>query len=237
MSRVELLGVPEEILRSIAIASARFGLAAFLIAGLVNLPLMAAARPIGSVVIADKANLSGSSASAGANVFPGDYVDTGANGSLRLQITAGQMYLLASSSVVFAQEDQRLVAGLQRGTVGFSTTNPVAVAIQTPLGLVRSEDTKRVFGQVTILAPGKIQVTAYEGSLIVDGSDGRRQVIGAGETYNATLLSGGGGGTPVSAGGNGIRWDRVVAIALFVGAAFVAACSLWPESNSSPGCW
>jgi hypothetical protein len=164
-------------------------------------------------------------------------VDTSANGSLRLQITAGQMYLLASSSVVFAQEDQRLVANLQRGTVGFSTTNPAAVAIQTPLGLVRSEDTKRVFGQVTILAPGKIQVTAYEGSLVVDGSDGRRQVIGAGGTYSGSLLSAGGGGTPASAGGTGILWNRVVAVALFVGGAFVAACSLWPESNSSPGCW
>ena len=224
-------------MRSIAIVSARLGLAAFLIAGLVNLPLMAAARPIGSVVFADKANLSGATASAGANVFPGDYLETGASGNLRLQITAGQMYLLSSSSVLFAQEDQRLVANLQRGTVGFSTVNPAAVAVQTPLGLVRSEETKRVFGQVSILSPGKIQVTAYEGSLIVDGSDGRRQVIGAGETYSGTLLSAGAGGTPVSAGGNGIRWDRVVAIALFVGGAFLASCWLWPESNSSPGCW
>lgn len=214
-------------------------LVAVVSAGLIASPAMAAAaRPVGMVVIADKARLGSANATAGANVFPGDYIDTAANGTLRLQVGAGQMYLLSNSAAEFVQEDERVIAHLQHGTMGFSTPAPATVAVQTPLGLVRGGDEKRVFAQVTVLAPNKIQVSAYEGSVVVDGNDGRKQFIAAGQTYEGDLTAdSGAGGTPVGAYHQGINWHQVVGVAIIAAGAALVACTLWPESNSSPGCF
>lgn len=221
------------------VSTARNFLVSVMSAALIVSPAMAAAaRPVGMVVIADKARLGSANAAAGANVFPGDYIDTAANGTLRLQVGAGQMYLLSSSAAEFVQEDERVIAHLQHGTMGFSTSAPATLAVQTPLGLVHGGDEKRVFAQVTILAPNKIQVSAYEGSVIVDGNDGRKQFIAAGQTYQGDLAAdSGAGGTPVSAYHNGINWHEVVGAAIILGGLALVACELWPESNSSPGCF
>lgn len=222
---------------SILRQAARVCLIALLCGGLVNLPALAASRPVGVVVAASRARLSGADASAGANLFPGDYLDTGADGSLRLQVGAGQVYLLASSAAVFVQEDKRTVANLQRGTVGFSTPSPETLAVQTPLGIVHGVEGQRAFGQVLLVNPRKIQVTAYAGTLVVEGSDGHRQLINQGESYEGALPDSAGGGSPVGAGGTGIQWGRVAGVAVLLGGAAIAAWCLWPESNSSPGCF
>lgn len=226
--------VLEEIVRSIVLAGARSCLVGFLIGGLVCLPAMAAAaRAVGMVVVADHAHLGSAGAASGADVFPGDYLDTETGGTLRLKVGAGQMYLLASSAAVLSQEDERIIASLQHGTLGFSTSEPAKMAIQTPLGLVHGVDGEpRVFGQVTLLTLGKMQISAYEGTLILDANDGHKRTIAAGESYEA--LSGSGGGTPVSAqSGAGTG-----AVVIAVGAALlvVTACLLYPESVSGTAC-
>jgi hypothetical protein len=227
--------VLEESVRSILVAGIRSSLVAFLIGGLVCLPAMAAAaRAVGMVVVAEHAHLGSAGAASGADVFPGDYLDTESGGTLRLKVGVGQMYLLASSAAVLVQEDARVIAHLQHGTIGFSTPTPNDLAIQTPLGLVHGvEGQPRVFGQVTLLSLGKMQVSAYEGTLILDGNDGHKTTIAAGESYEA--LSGSGGGSPVSAqsgGGKGSLYTAVGALAVGL-----TACALYPESNSSTGCF
>ena len=222
-------------MRSTVLAGVRSSLIAFLIGGLITLPAMAAAaRAVGMVVTAEHAHLGSAGAASGADVFPGDYLDTESGGTLRLKVGVGQMYLLASSAAVLAQEEDRVVAHLQHGTIGFSTPAPAALAIQTPLGLVHGVDGQpRVFGQVNLLTLGKMQISAYEGTLILDGNDGRKTTIAAGQTYEA--LSGSGGGTPVSAQSGAGKGSAIT----LIGAAAVAltACLLYPESNSSTGCF
>jgi hypothetical protein len=215
--------VLEEIVRSIVLAGARSCLIGFLIGGLVCLPAMgAAARAVGMVVAADRAHLGSAGAASGADVFPGDYLDTETGGTLRLKVGAGQMYLLASSAAVLSQEDERIIASLQHGTLG-----------QTPLGLVHGVDGEpRVFGQVTLLTLGKMQISAYEGTLILDANDGHKRTIAAGESYEA--LSGSGGGTPVSAQSGG--GAGAAAVAIGGGVLVVSACLLYPESVSGTAC-
>jgi hypothetical protein len=234
---IELV-VLEGPVRSIVLAGARSGLVAFLIGGLVCLPAMgAAARAVGMVVTADHAHLGSAGAASGADVFPGDYLDTESGGTMRLKVGVGQMYLLASSAAVLVQEDERVIAHLQHGTVGFSTPAPVSLAVQTPLGLVHGVDGQpRVFGQVTLLTLGKMEISAYEGTLILEGSNGRKTTIAAGETYEALSSgSGGGGSSPVAAQSGGGKAAALTAVGAV--AAALLACGLYPESNSSTGCF
>jgi hypothetical protein len=231
---IELVAL-EEPVRTILTAAARTALVAFLIGGLVCLPAKAAAaRAVGMVVVADHAHLGTAGAASGADIFPGDYLDTESGGTLRMKVGLGQMYLLSSSAAVLVQEDQRVVAHLQHGTLGFSTPAPVTLAVQTPLGLVHGvEGEPRVFGQITLLTLGKMQISAYQGTLILDGNDGHKKTIAAGETYEA--LSGSGGGTPL-AGVNGGGPGPVV-VAGGIGLAVLLACVTYPESNDSVGCF
>jgi hypothetical protein len=221
--------------RSMLRVGARSSLIGFLIGGLICLPAMgAASRAVGMVVVADHAHLGTAGAATGADVFPGDYLDTESGGTLRMKVGAGQMYLLSSSAAVLVQEDEKVIAHLQHGTLGFSTPAPASLAVQTPLGLVHGVDGEpRVFGQVTLLTLGKMQISAYQGTLILDGNDGHKRTIAAGESYEA--LSGSGGGTPVSAtkGGGTAAAGVIIAGAL---AATLAACLYPVESNGTVLC-
>jgi hypothetical protein len=165
----------------------RSTLIGFVIAGLAGLPAMAAgARPLGVVVTADNAHLSGATASIGADVFTGELLETEPNGTLRLKFGATQLYLNPASNVVLGQEANPLRVILNKGTVGFSSNVANQFEVQTPVGVVRSADGQRAFGEVTILGQNKILVAAYHGSLLVSGA-GIERTITEGNAFNITL--------------------------------------------------
>lgn len=165
----------------------RSTLIGFVISGLAGLPAMAAgARPLGVVVTADKAHLSGATASIGADVFTGELLETEPNGTLRLKFGATQLYLDPASNVVLGQEANPLRVILNKGTVGFSSNVANQFEVQTPVGMVRSADGQRAFGEVSIVGPNKILVAAYHGSLVVSGA-GIERTVTEGTAYNVTL--------------------------------------------------
>lgn len=165
----------------------RSTLIGFVISGLVGLPAMAAgARPLGVVVTADKAHLSGATASIGADVFTGELLETEPSGTLRLKFGATQLYLNPASNVVLGQEANPLRVILNKGTVGFSSNVADQFEVQTPVGIVRSADGQRAFGEVSIVGPNKILVAAYHGSLVVSGA-GMERTITEGNAFNVSL--------------------------------------------------
>jgi hypothetical protein len=165
----------------------RSTLIGIMISGLSGLPAMAAgARPLGVVVTADNAHLSGATASIGADVFTGELLETEPNGSLRLKFGATQLYLNPASNVVLGQEANPLRVILNKGTVGFSSNAASQFEVQTSVGVVRSADGKRAFGEVSIVGPNKILVAAYHGSLVVNGA-GTERTITEGNAFNISL--------------------------------------------------
>ncbi len=100
-------------------------LVAFLSAGMVSLPSMAAAsKPLGMVVAADHAYLDHADAATGASVYSDDALVTEQGGSLRLSVGASQIYLLSLSSASLEPRNDKIQARIDRGTVGFSTARP-----------------------------------------------------------------------------------------------------------------
>src|ERR1700685_3422570 len=116
---------------------------------MLNLPVMAAsAKPIGMIVIADHAKVDTADAAIGADVYSGDALSTEMGGSLRMKVGASQVYLLSSSAATLVPEDNKVRAKITQGTLGFSTSSPDQLEIGTPLGIIRGEDSQRVFAQI-----------------------------------------------------------------------------------------
>lgn len=226
-------------MRSIVPVGARFCFVVVCICGLLSLPAVAAtARPLGVVLTADHARLDNASATVGADVFAGDALMTDRGGSMRVTIGPSQVYLLSASSATLAPDADRVQTKVTIGTVGFSTSSPGQLEIQTPLGMIRGADSKPIFGQVTVLTASQMRVSSYEGTLLVIDHTGAEKLILPGETYDATLANDPGSNPPpAGATGTGINWKHVVYVAVPLVVAGVVACSLWPESPSGTGCW
>ena len=207
----------------------------FAIFGISSLATMAASsKPVGVVVIADHATVDTAKAEIGTDVFPGDALVTDPAGTMRMKVGASQVYLLASTSVTLESGADRVQAKIGRGALGFSTSSPNQLEIGTPLGIVRGADGQRVFAQVAVLSPTKMQISAYEGSLLVIAPNGDRKTIAEGQTLEGTLAAPESGGQDqYGVGHSGINWKHV-AFVVGAGAALGGtALALWLEQTES----
>jgi hypothetical protein len=222
--------------RSNVLAGARSCLIALLIVGLLNLPVMAAsAKPLGIIVVADRAQLDHANAATGADVYSGDALATGQGGSLRMKVGPSQVYLLSETSATLVPQENRVQAKVERGTVGFSTSSPEQLEIGTPLGVIRGKGSQRIFGQVAVLSPTKIQISAYEGTLLVVALDGEEKTIEQGQTFDAMVAAPepGGGQNQSGVGGTGPNWNHIIFVAAVAVVLGVTAGVIWQEESES----
>lgn len=182
----------------------RSGLAAVLSVCLLALPVMGQAPvasgqttaagqaelPLAVVTQSQAAQLSGAAAAVGSNVYGGDNISTDSAGTLRLKVGFdGQLYLLGDSGAQLVQNGRTIQANLSRGTVGLASTAENPIQINTPVGLVHPVAGEAAYGQVQLVSPTEIIITAYKGDLQID----RRcesQTVHQGNSYQVTLESG-----------------------------------------------
>ncbi len=224
-------------MRSTVIASARSCLIGFLAASLLNLPTMAAGAPaVGMIAETQNAFLSGAAAERGVDIYPGDTLTTQPGGSVRLAVGSSQMYLMSSTEATMEPDGTAVRAKMDRGTIDFSSA-PGQIEIETPLGVVRGDGHSRTFGQVAVVNPTTIQVSAVEGNLLVAGVDGVTKNIAAGETYEASFepAAGPDNGPPVQGvgGPRHIRWHRIIAAAIILGGSALVTYLLYREFTES----
>jgi hypothetical protein len=229
--------------------AARSALIALVISSMLNLPVMAAAKPVGMVVSAENAHLGELNLAMGTNLFPGDFLQTDPNGTLRLKVGSAQVYLGPGSAAVLEQQADKVGAKLTRGTVGFSSAPASGFAIDTFVASVRPAKDGG-FGEVTIVGPRTILVAAYRGSLIVSGT-GIERTIPEGNSFNVTLAADADPQGPQGAeggnGGNGssrqrttrgvANHDAIIFTAVVLGAAAGGAYAAWhftTESDPTP---
>lgn len=231
-------------MRPQVLAGIRSCVIAVVIAGMVNLPVMAASsKPLGMIVIADRANVDHAKAAVGADVFSGDALSTDQGGSLRMKIGQSQVYLLSSSDASLVPSESRVQAKISRGTLGFSTTSPDQLEVGTPLGVIRGADGQRVFAQIAVLSPTKMQVSVFEGTLLAIAPNGDQKTIQQGETLEATIAApepgGSAGQNQYGVGGTGINWKHVAEVAIIGGIVGGTALGVWiaeTESCTTPPC-
>jgi hypothetical protein len=214
-------------------------------AALLSVAAAAIAADIPTGVISDvaHAHVDNVDATLGANVYAGDALETFENGSLRLRVGAGQLFMLASSQASVTQDHALIDMLIKTGTVGLSATNSDPLEIDTPVGTLRPANEKHAFGQVTILSQKQISVTSYQGTLALT-HNGEVHLIEAGKSYRVSLPASAAPAaaaapspqTPSGAGTGGGS-GQLVFDSLVVGGAAVTGYVLWTifcESQSTP---
>ena len=162
-------------------------LIAILIAAIINIPAFAAdEKPLGLVTQALQAHLGDATVAIGTTVYPGDTIATEVGGTARLKIGAGQIYLLSSSAATLSQSSNAVHAVVARGTVGFSSNGTDQLALEIPEGILRAADGVPSYGQVTIISPLEVVISAYRGTLVLD-NDGELHTIPEGKSYRVTM--------------------------------------------------
>lgn len=161
--------LPEDAVREVA----RAILIALLITALGDIPALSAPpKSLGTVILAEGAQLDNADTSAGSSVFPGDALHTNQGGKLRLRLGTAQVYLLADSSATLEDASPVVRTKLTRGTAGFSTPSSQVVEIETALAIIRSRGrstgTELSHGEVTITGPNELVVSSFRGALDVD---------------------------------------------------------------------
>ncbi|MCL6480917.1 MAG: hypothetical protein K6U02_04250 [Firmicutes bacterium] len=167
--------------------TARCLLTATLAMSLVYAPLQAsAARVLGVVVQGKNAHLNRAVVASGTTVFAGDLLATEADGLLRLRVGTGQLYLLENSAARLIAESGRLLAAVERGTLGFSFADPQPVAVQFDDTIVRPASAGGVHGRLSALGPGEVVVSSLHGTLeVVSGSE--RFLVSEGSAYRILI--------------------------------------------------
>jgi len=138
------------------------------------------------VAEANRAHLGTSSAAIGANVFAGDFVKTDDNGTLRLRLGAGELYLSAASYASLEERDGLASVTLVKGSASFSLPNPIEFELETPAGILRGSGENATSGQVAITSEHEILVTASRGDLILD-NDGDLHTIVEGKSFRIVI--------------------------------------------------
>jgi hypothetical protein len=239
---------------------ARSGLIAMLGFGMLNLPVFGAGgEPLGIVIQTQDAHLSNANAQIGATVYPGDAITTEQDGTIRLRVGSGQLYLAPSSSASLTQNEKVAHVSVSRGTVGFVAVTSAQLELETPVGLVRPANGQRAQGQVTVTGPNQMIVSAYSGALTVE-RNGESRTVEAGTSYNVTFDPNGtpsaqtpsGAGTGQSGSGNNngnnggnngntssgtSNKGQIIFDAILLGGAAGAGAVIWhytTESTTSP---
>ncbi len=167
--------------------SLRIALTAVLTVALVEAPLQAsAARMLGVVVQGRNAHLNSAEAAGGTTVFAGDVLATQAEGLLRLRIGTGQVYLLENSTVRLVAETGKLVAAVERGTLGFSFTGQQPITVQFQDTVVRPAAADATHGRLTAVSANEVVVSSMRGTLeVVSGTE--RFLVSEGTAYRILI--------------------------------------------------
>jgi hypothetical protein len=215
-------------------------LVAILSVGLINVPSFAAnEKPLGLVTQATEAHLGSATVAIGTTVYPGDTLATDEGGTARVKVGGSQFYLLSSSSATLSENSTIVNAAVARGTVGFSSNGTDQLALQIPEGIVRAANGQPGYGQVTIIGPREVIVSAYRGTLVLD-NDGDVHEIPAGKSYRVTmdLEPAAEPQAPAGAGANNKvvapRHRHLLFDLIVLGAVGGASYALWYHLSESP---
>lgn len=214
---------------------ARSSLIAIVVASLVNFSSLAASeKPLGMVVASQNARLDNANAVAGVDIYAGDTFATDEGGSLRLKFGGSQVYLLASSSAKFLQQEDKVRATVGRGTLGFSTARSNEIEIETPLATVRGMNGQLVHGQVSVTGADRMTVSAYQGTLLVF-ANGQEQIVKSGQSYSVSFApdAAAGGQAPQGAVKSGKNKKRLLFLLIGVGGIATGAAIVWHETTES----
>jgi hypothetical protein len=141
---------------------------------------------LGTITIAQRAQVGSSRALVGTTVFDGDELRTEADGSLQIRAGAARFLLSNSSAATLSELEGAPGATLLAGTALISTANAKAFVLRALAAEVRPQSDAPTVGRVSILGPRKLYVRSNRGALVVK-VEGETKVIPEGEAYDVNM--------------------------------------------------
>ena len=159
-----------------------------LIGTLVDLPVAGATeKPLGTVTQSQYARLDNAEAAVGATVYPGDTIDTGSTGSIRLRAGTAQLYLMSASGSRLQESPTGIHAELTHGTAGFASGTSDVVELTALGATVRSHSGEAVHGRVSIVGANELVVTSFRGPFEIS-IDGDSHTVDDGQSYRVQIV-------------------------------------------------
>lgn len=180
--------------------------------------------PLGILTQAFDAHLNEAAAFPGLSVFEGEDVSTEAEGRLGVRVGRATVLLAGFSSATLHGIDSGSHVDLTAGAVSFSSPENAIVEIHAEEAFLRPEKNQLTEAEVTILAPGILQVHALRGDLSFRYRE-EFQVLPEGATYRIYLDS------PAepqgAAGSDAQKSHRLRKVSYFVVGAASAGLAVW----------
>ena len=193
--------------------------------------------PLGILTQAYDAHLNEAAAFPGLSVFEGEEVSTGAEGRLGVRVGRATVSLAGSSGATLHGIDNGAHVDLTSGTVAFNSPEEAIVEIHAEEAFLRPEKNQLTQAEVTILAPGVLQVHTRRGDLAFRYR-GEFQLLPEGETYRIYLDSPAAPPGPAGAGAGAQKSNRLRKVSYFVvgtGGAGLTAWGIYEFIHSGSG--
>ncbi len=199
-------------------------LSAMLSTVLIGAPVMAApagtpAIPLGVILSAENANVAAGVTNSGATVYDGDRLSTPANASLRARLGSGQIILRQSTSADVHALPNGFVANLNSGTVVVSSPEGQTFQLIADGATIRPANAQPTSGQVSMVSPTELVLTATRGTLEVSMGD-EVKTLEAGSSYRLEVEaddSSSNPQTPRPTARNRFLWIAIPALAAVTG--------------------
>lgn len=144
--------------------------------------------PLGVLTLAYDAPLNEAAAFPGLSVFEGEEVSTKPEGRLGVRVGRTTVLLAGSSGATLHGIDSGAHVDLTAGKVSFSSPESGIVEIHAEEAFLRPEEDQLTQAEVTIVAPGVLQIRARRGDLAFRYRE-EFQVLPEGATYRVYLDS------------------------------------------------
>jgi hypothetical protein len=180
--------------------------------------------PLGILTLAYDARLNEAAAFPGLSVFEGEEVSTEPEGRLGVRVSRTTVLLAGSSGATLHGIDSGAHVDLTAGTVSFSSPENGIVEIHAEEAFLRPEENQLTQAEVSILAPGVLQIRARRGDLAFRYRE-EFQVLPEGATYRIYLDS---PAEPQSTAGSGAQKShRLRKVSYFVVGTAGAGLTAW----------
>ena len=185
-------------------------------------PASSASAPLGVVLSAENGHVGAAVTSSGETIYDGDRLQTPPDGTLRVRLGAGQLFLRQDSEADVHALANGFSAKLNSGSVVVSSAEGQTFELVADGATIRPANAQPASGQITMITPKELVLTGTRGTLTVSLGD-EVKTVEAGNSYRMEVetedSSGPGpqGGPPLHTGKNHLLWIVIPAVAVVTG--------------------
>lgn len=151
-------------------------------------PASSPSAPLGVVLASENAHVGAGVTASGATIYDGDHLQTYENSTLRVKLGSGQIVLRQNSMADVHSFPNGFSANLNAGSVVVSSPEGQTFQLLAEGATIRPANAQATTGQITMISPNEMVLTATRGTLEVTMGD-EVKTLEAGNSYRMEVES------------------------------------------------